>query len=215
MSAHDSRDAGGRAHEAFRSCASYAADADDAVSNGTFTSGMTNPNHLLKDSTTAPTGSRPGIHGRVAGLLGHRRREARRDGLVAVVTGAKQSRGHDELVRDRRPAARPAFATNTYVPVARKAGGRRRGGGRAGLAAQDRVVGRADAAPSWRGATSGRSRCSFVSANPQGARRGRRRGRHDRGASSTTARSRRVPALAQTASPVRPWWMVLVVHRGV
>lgn len=179
MSAHDLATLGMELME-FPLMREFAAMQTMPFSNGTFTSGMTNPNHLLREYDGAygiKTGYTVGAGFSITAA-------ARRGGmdLIAVVTGAKQSRGPTSSFSIAGRLLDEAFATHTFVARAK----------RGAVVGQATVVGGA-AAHGGRGGDAGRGRDGgdrrreerehHVRGRPaQGARGRRGPGRHDRGA---------------------------------
>ena len=117
MSAHDLATLGMELME-FPLMREFAAMQTMPFSNGTFTSGMTNPNHLLREYDGAygiKTGYTVGAGFSITAA-------ARRGGmdLIAVVTGAKQSSGPMSSFSIAGRLLDEAFATHTFVARARK-----------------------------------------------------------------------------------------------
>jgi serine-type D-Ala-D-Ala carboxypeptidase (penicillin-binding protein 5/6) len=181
----------------------YAAMPTMPFENGTFTSGMTNPNHLLKEFDGAygiKTGYTVGAGFSVTAA-------AKRAGmdLIAVVTGAKQSRGPTSSFAIAGRLMDEAFATNSFVAPAKKGA----------VVGEATVVGGFPrtvnaVAASEVGAVVPRGQektvtLAFVDGKPKAPiAAGQQVGTIVVKAGNREVA--RVPALAQVASAVRPWW---------
>jgi D-alanyl-D-alanine carboxypeptidase (penicillin-binding protein 5/6) len=181
----------------------YAAMSTMPFTNGTFTSGMTNPNHLLREYEGAygiKTGYTAGAGFSVTAA-------ARRGGmdLVAVVTGAKQSRGPMSSFGIAGRLLDRAFATNSFVAVAKK-------GHVVGEAPVDRgqprvvtAIASADAGAVVPRGEEGKVRMQLVIGTPKAPLKAG----EEVGTIVVHVDDRevaRVPAVAQSAVSVRPWW---------
>jgi D-alanyl-D-alanine carboxypeptidase (penicillin-binding protein 5/6) len=172
-------------------------------SNGTFTSGMTNPNFLLRDYDGA-YGIKTGFTAGAGFSVTAAARRGDMD-LVAVVTGAKQSRGPTSSFAIAARMLDQAFAENTYVSVAKKGTVVGQATVEGGYPRTIDAVAASDAGAVIARGEEGSVRMQFVSANPKAPVTAGQ----EIGAVVVRVGNRevaRLPALAREASPVRPWW---------
>jgi D-alanyl-D-alanine carboxypeptidase (penicillin-binding protein 5/6) len=172
-------------------------------SNGTFTSGMTNPNHLLREYDGAygiKTGFTVGAGFSVTAAA----KRGDMD-LVTVVTGAKQSNGPMSSFAIAGRLLDRAFAENTYVSLAKQGAVVGQTAVEGGFPSTIDAVAGADAGAVIPRGEERRLRLQFVSADPKAPVAAGQ----EIGTVVVRVGNReiaRLPALARTASPVRPWW---------
>lgn len=182
----------------------YAAMPTMPFSNATFTSGMTNPNHLLREYEGA-YGIKTGYTAGAGFSVTAAAKRADLD-LIAVVTGAKSSRGPNSSFAIAARLLDQAFATHSFVAKAKK-------GAVVGKAMVDGGYPKTiDAVASTDvGAMVPRGQENTVSiAFQDGKPKAPVSAGQPVGLVVVRAGNRevaRVPALAGEASKVRPWWM--------
>jgi D-alanyl-D-alanine carboxypeptidase (penicillin-binding protein 5/6) len=174
-------------------------------SNGTFTSGMTNPNHLLKEYDGAygiKTGYTAGAGFSVTAA-------ARRGGmdLITVVTGAKQSRGPNSSFAIAGRLMDEAFATHAFVSPAKKGAVVGQATVVGGLPRTVDAVASQDAGAVVAIGQEKTVSIVFEDANVKAPiAKGQRVGTIVVKAGNREVT--RIPAVAGAASAVRPWWRV-------
>ena len=202
MSAHDLAKLGVELMK-FPLMREYAAAPTMPFTNGTFTSGMTNPNHLLREYDGAygiKTGYTAGAGFSVTAA-------AKRAGmdLVAVVTGAKQSRGPMSSFAIAGRLLDQAFANHAFATVAKKGEAVGEVTVEGGLPRTIPVVAGADAGAVVPRGEEKKVQMQFVSANPKAPIKAG----DEVGTVVVRVDNRevaRVPAVAKEAAAVRPWW---------
>lgn len=183
----------------------YAAMPTMAFSNGTFTSGMTNPNHLLKEYDGAygiKTGYTVGAGFSVTAA-------ARRGGMdvVAVVTGAKQSRGPQSSFTIAGRLMDEAFAQfTTVVPIKKGEVAGRATVGKGRVAGVDAVAAHDASAVVPRGEESSVTTVFQASDVVAPVKKGQPVGTIVLRANGKEVG--RVPAVAAADVAVRPWWQL-------
>jgi D-alanyl-D-alanine carboxypeptidase (penicillin-binding protein 5/6) len=189
----------------------YAAMPTMAFSNGTFTSGMTNPNHLLKDYDGAygiKTGYTVGAGFSVTAA-------AKRGGMdvIAVVTGAKTSRGPNSSFDIAARLMNDAFVRfSTVTPIKKGAVAGKAPVGRGKVATVDAVAVRDASAVVARGEEASVT-SSFEPDRIQApVKKGQPVGTIVLKANGKEVA--RVPAVAAADVAVRPWWQFWSLEGG-
>jgi D-alanyl-D-alanine carboxypeptidase (penicillin-binding protein 5/6) len=182
----------------------YAAMPTMPFSNGTFTSGMTNPNHLLREYDGAygiKTGYTVGAGFSVTAAA----KRGNMD-LVAVVTGAKQSRGPMSSFAIAGRLLDQAFATSSFVAKAKKGEVVGRATVDGGYPRTIEAVASVDAGAVVPRGQEGTVSLAFQDGKPKApVAVGQQVGLVVVRAGNREVA--RVPALAKESSAVRPWWM--------